>query len=67
MSLTQSGVSDSFPMKVPVHIWVQGAPRRFALVSIKGSGTASGDVAFNGRPEKITLDEFHTVLAEEKQ
>jgi Peptidase family M1 domain len=67
MSLTQSGVSDAFYMKVPVYIWVQGTPRRFALVSIKGSSSASGDVTFNGRPDNITLDEFHTVLAEEKQ
>jgi len=67
MSLTQSGVPDAFRMKVPVYLWVQGAPRPFALVSIKGSGTASGDVTFSGRPDKITFDEFHTVLAEEKQ
>jgi hypothetical protein len=67
MSLIQSGVSDAFFMKVPVYIWVQGTPRRVGLVAVKGSSTANGDVTFNGRPDKITIDEFHTVLAEEKQ
>jgi hypothetical protein len=67
MSLTRSGVSDSFFMRAPLYAWVQGTPRHFALVSIKGSNTQSGDVTLNGRPEKITLDEFHTILAEEKQ
>jgi hypothetical protein len=67
MTLTQSGVSDAFLMKVPLYAWIQGTPRPFALVSIKGSNTATGDVTLSGRPEKITLDEFHTILAEEKQ
>jgi Peptidase family M1 domain len=67
MSLAQSNVSDAFFMKVPVYLWIQGAPRRLGLLSVKGSTTATADVPLPLRPDKVTMDEFHTVLAEEKQ
>ena len=67
MALGQSGVSDDFFMKVPVYLWIQGAPHRLGLLSVKGSANSAADVPLPLRPEKVTLDEFHTVLAEEKQ
>lgn len=67
LALAQSGVSDSFFMKVPVYVWVQGSPHRLGLLSVKGSATATADIPLPGRPDKVTLDEYHTVLAEEKQ
>ncbi len=67
VSLTQSGVSDSFLMKVPMYVWVEGAPRRLGLLVVKGSSTETADIPLGFRPNKVTLDEYHTVLAEEKQ
>ncbi|HEV2425406.1 MAG TPA: M1 family aminopeptidase [Terriglobia bacterium] len=66
LDLTQSGVSDSFFMKVPVYVWVQGSPHRLGLLGVKGSTTATADVPLPVRPDKVTLDEYHTILAEEK-
>jgi hypothetical protein len=67
MSLAQSDVSDGFFMKVPVYLWIEGAPHRLGLLSVKGSATSTADVPLPLRPDRVTLDEFHTVLAEEKQ
>lgn len=67
MDLAQSGVSDSFFMKVPVYVWVQGQPRRLGLLGVKGSANSTADVTLPVRPDKVTLDEYHTILAEEKQ
>ena len=67
LALAQSGVSDSFFMKVPVYLWVQGNPHRLGLLGVKGSSTATADIPLSFRPDKVTLDEYHTVLAEEKQ
>ncbi len=67
LSLAQSGVSNSFFMKVPVYLWVQGAPHRLGLLSVKGSSTATADIPLGFRPDKVTLDEYHTILAEERQ
>ena len=67
MSLAQSDVSDGFFMKVPVYLWIEGTPHRLGLLSVKGSATSTADVPLPLRPNRVTLDEFHTVLAEEKQ
>lgn len=67
LELAQSGVSDSFFMKVPVYVWVQGSPHRLGLLGVRGSTTATADIPLPGRPDKVTLDEYHTILAEEKQ
>lgn len=67
LTLDQSGVSDAFFMKVPVYIWIQGNPHRLGLLSVKGPTTATADIPLPFRPERVTLDEYHTILAEEKQ
>lgn len=66
VSLTQSDVSDKFFMKVPVYIHVDGTPRRLGFLAIKGSTTTSADVPLPLRPEKVMLDEYHSILAIEK-
>jgi Peptidase family M1 domain len=67
LALVQSGVSDSFFMKVPVYVWAQGNPHRLGLLSVKGSSTSTADIFLSFRPDKVTLDEYHTILAEERQ
>jgi aminopeptidase N len=61
-SVTQSGVSDSFVMKVPVYIVVSGQPRRLGLMNITGSNTVRADVVLQVRPEKVELDSEKSIL-----
>src|SRR5579862_220098 len=65
--LTQSEVSDSFYMRVPVYVSVAGATRRLAFVSLKGSSTFEQDVPLPFRPEKVWLDDTHSILCKMKQ
>jgi peptidase M1-like protein len=67
VSLTQSEVSDSFFMKVPVYVYAGGTPRRLGFLTMKGSSTFNADIPLPIRPEKVTLDEYHSILATEKQ
>ncbi|HUI43609.1 MAG TPA: M1 family aminopeptidase [Terriglobia bacterium] len=67
MAVVQSGVSDSFVMKVPVYYWLNGQARRLGFVQVKGSSTESADVNLPFHPDKMTLDEHHRVLAQESQ
>jgi aminopeptidase N len=66
-SITQSGVSDQFFMKVPLYVFVEGQPRRLGLLTVKGSTTAKAEVPLPFRPEKVTADEFHSILCTMKQ
>ena len=61
-SLKQSEVSDEFAMPVPVYVHVNGQPRRLGFLKIKGPHETHGQVALPLRPEKVTLDEFHSIL-----
>ncbi|PYV03172.1 MAG: hypothetical protein DMG26_09955 [Acidobacteria bacterium] len=67
VSLAQSEVSDSFAMKVPLYVQVDGTPRRLGMLSVKGSSTATADVPLPLRPEKVTADEYHSILCTMKQ
>jgi len=62
MSVTQSGVSESFLMRVPVDAIINGQPRRLGLVSVKGSRTVTGKVMLPLRPEKVVLDAEKSIL-----
>jgi aminopeptidase N len=62
VSVKQSGVSDSFQMRVPLFAFVDGQPRRLGLVRIQGNNTFTGDLTLPFQPEKITLDEMHSIL-----
>ena len=67
LSLTQAKVSDQFEMRLPLYMTVGKETRRLAFVKIIGSSTAQADVPLPVRPNKVTLDEYHDVLAVEHQ
>ncbi|MGO8734211.1 MAG: M1 family metallopeptidase [Terriglobia bacterium] len=58
----QSEVSDQFTMRVPVYAHVKGQPRRLGFITIQGPQEIHGEVPLPMRPEKVTLDEFHSIL-----
>jgi aminopeptidase N len=60
--LKQSEVSDSFLMHLPFYFHLKGQVRRLGLLRIKGSSTFNGELTLPFRPEKITIDEYHSVL-----
>ena len=61
-ALKQSEVSNQFEMRVPVYMYVNGQPRRLGFFSVQGPQEVHGKVALPLRPEKVTLDEFHSIL-----
>jgi hypothetical protein len=61
-ALTQSGVSSNFQSRVPFYVYVNGQPRRLGLITVRGSNTATGDIPLGFKPEKVTLDETHSIL-----
>ena len=63
MTLTQSGVSSTFQSRVPVFFYLDGQPRRLGTIKVVGAQSAGGDTVLPFRPEKVTLDEFHSVLS----
>jgi hypothetical protein len=67
VSVKQSGVSDAFQMRVPLYAFVSGQPRRLGLVRIQGDNTFTGDLPLPFQPEKITLDETHSILGTIRQ
>lgn len=67
VSLAQSGVSDDFSMRVPLYLYVNGSARRLGFLTIKGSSGFSHDILLPLRPEKVTIDEGHSLLCTEKQ
>ena len=67
VSLSQSEVSDSFLMRVPLYVHVNGTPRLLGFLKVKGPNTATADVTLPIRPEKVTLDEYHSILSTVKQ
>ena len=67
VSLSQSEVSDSFLMRVPLYVHVNGTPRLLGFLRVKGPNTATADVTLPIRPEKVTLDEYHSILSTVKQ
>jgi aminopeptidase N len=66
-SLTQSGVSDQFQMRVPVYVTMGKRTQRLGLISIKGSTTVPNQVVLPYVPDRISIDEYHDVLAIEHQ
>ncbi len=67
VSLTQSHVPDSFFMALPIFIFVNGTPRQLGSISIKGSSTYTKEVSLPIRPDKVTVDEYHSILCTMKQ
>ncbi len=67
VSLEQSEVSNSFMMRVPVYVQVQGVPHRLGFLSITGSNTFAKDIPLPFHPEKVWLDDTHSILCTMKQ
>ncbi|MGH9377388.1 MAG: M1 family metallopeptidase [Terriglobia bacterium] len=67
MTLTQSGVSNSFGMDVPLYIYLQGQPRFIGFIAIQGSRTLSFNARLPVHPEKVAIDVNHSLLANEHQ
>jgi len=65
----QSEVSEKFKMRVPVyeHLSGQPQPRRLGFFTLQGSNELHGQVPLPERPEKVTLDEFHSILCSVSQ
>lgn len=61
-SVKQSDVSDKFVMRVPVYAHANGQLSRLGFFTIHGSREIHGEVSLPTRPEKVTLDEFHSIL-----
>jgi hypothetical protein len=61
--LTQSGVSPSFKMLVPVFADFGGKWVRIDVEAMRGNSTNTFHVAMQPRPKEILLNENHDVLA----
>jgi hypothetical protein len=60
--LKQSEVSDQFVMRLTVFAHLNGQPHLLGFFGAQGSREIHGKVALPFRPEKVTLDEFHSIL-----
>lgn len=67
VTLTQSQVSPSFVMSVPLDMVVKGKSFLAGFIRVAGSRTVHASVALAFRPEKVVIDADHTLLAIEKQ
>jgi len=66
-SLTQSGVSNQFEMRVPLYFGVGKGIQRMGFIHIKGTSTVPVEIPIAGRPDRVSIDEFHEILAIEHQ
>jgi len=60
--LRQSEVPDDFMMAVPLYFSMGGSTRRLAIVPIKGSSTFEQDIPLPIHPDKVWMDEYHSIL-----
>jgi len=49
-------------MRMPVYGTISGQSRRLGFLTIQGSSEIHGQMPLPVRPEKVTLDEFHSML-----
>jgi hypothetical protein len=61
--LQQSEVPDDFMMVVPLYFSMGGSTRRLAMVPIKGSSTFEQDIPLPIHPDKVWMDEYHSILS----
>jgi len=67
MSITQSGVPESFQMSLPVYAAVNGGKRYLRLIGVTDNKPTKVNVKPALRPDKIVLDPSHSILAEIRQ
>jgi len=64
--VTQSGVSDSFEMPVPVYVDFEGFPQRIGSATLYGSHTSNEfKVLLPKKPKHVLINAYHDVLARE--
>jgi hypothetical protein len=63
VSLRQSEVPDDFIMFVPLYFSMGGSTQRLALVPVKGDSTFQQDVPLPIHPDKVWMDEYHSILS----
>jgi hypothetical protein len=61
--LTQSGVSDSFQMGVPLYVTYQGKTGRIGFVQMKGSSTRQAQFQLPFHPSSVSIDARLNLLA----
>jgi hypothetical protein len=61
-SLKQSEVSDQFVMRVPIYIQIKNQSHRVGFFSVTGAQEIHGEVPLPIRPDKVTIDEYHSIL-----
>jgi hypothetical protein len=64
ISLTQSDVSESFHMQLPLYVVLDGERRYLGLLGVTGTKPLSTSVSLRKRPEKALLDPDRSILAE---
>ncbi|MBZ5566053.1 MAG: hypothetical protein LAP13_27000 [Acidobacteriia bacterium] len=62
ISVTQSDVPKDFRMRVPIYVTIDGQPRRLGFVSVEGTTAVKANIPLPMRPQKVTLDEYHSIL-----
>ena len=63
MTITQSEVPETFKMRLPVYLVVNGAQRRLGVIRVSGSKPYTASIKLPMRPEKVLLDPEHSILA----
>lgn len=66
-TLTQSGVSDDFMMRVPLYLTMGKSVQRMGFVQVKGSKTVPVHVPLSAQPDRISINEYHELLAVEHE
>jgi len=66
LALRQSEVTNDFKMLVPLYASVGGGKRRLALVPVQGNSAFEQDVPLPFRPDKVWLDEYHSILSTQR-
>lgn len=64
ISLTQSDVSDSFHMRLPLYAVIDGEHRYLGLLGVTGTKPLETNLTLRQRPDKILLDPHRSILAE---
>jgi hypothetical protein len=54
-------------MRMPLYATVGKRTMRLGLITIKGSTTVPLQIPLSSRPDRISIDEYHDVLAIEHQ
>ncbi len=67
ISLTQTDVSDSFHMRLPIYAEINGEYRYLGLLGVTGTKPLETTLTLRQRPDKVLLDPHRSILAEVNQ